>query len=280
MSTQSQIPQETSVRKPMPRKPMTVPAFRARKGGLPLVCLTAYTAHVAHLVDEVADMILVGDSVGMVIHGMENTLGVTMNHMIMHAQAVRRGVKNALIVVDMPFGSFEASPEQAFRNAARLIKKTGCMAVKLEGGGAMAQTIAYLTGRGIPVMAHIGLMPQQTNAMGGYKVVRDTADFAQVIADAKALEEAGAFAVLIEGVVPDLARQVTAAVSIPTIGIGASADCDGQILVFEDMIGLFPVVPNFVKRYGNMEDMIRGALTNYADEVRAGDFPSEAQLYK
>ncbi len=262
------------------KKKMTVPDFRARKGAEPLVCLTAYTAHVARLVDEHADMILVGDSLGMVIHGMPNTLGVTMEHMIMHGQAVMRGAEKALVVVDMPFGSFEESPEVAFRNASRMIKETNCTAIKLEGGREMAETIAYLSTRGIPVMAHIGLMPQQMNTAGGFKAVREKDQFNAVIADAKAVEAAGAFAIVVEGVAVRLANEVTKAVDIPTIGIGASAECDGQILVFEDMIGLFPRVPTFVKRYGNMEDMMRDAISRYANEVRDRSFPADEHTYK
>ncbi|PCH94670.1 MAG: 3-methyl-2-oxobutanoate hydroxymethyltransferase [Rhodobacteraceae bacterium] len=262
------------------KKKMTVPAFAARKGQEPLVCLTAYTAHVAHLVDEQADMILVGDSLGMVIHGMPNTLGVTMEHMIMHGQAVMRGAQKALVVVDMPFGSFEESPEMAFRNASRIIKETGCTAIKLEGGTEMAGTIKYLSARGIPVMAHIGLMPQQMNTAGGFKAVREQDQFDGVIEDARAVEAAGAFAVVVEGVALGLANKITKAVAIPTIGIGASAECDGQILVFEDMVGLFPRVPTFVKRYGNMEAMMRDAIARYAAEVRDRSFPADEHTYK
>jgi 3-methyl-2-oxobutanoate hydroxymethyltransferase len=261
------------------KKKMTVPAFRAAKGGAPLVCLTAYTAHVARLVDEHADMILVGDSLGMVIHGMPNTLGVTMEHMIMHGQAVMRGANKALVVVDMPFGSYEESPEVAFRNASRIIKETNCTAIKLEGGREMAATISYLSTRGIPVMAHIGLMPQQMNTAGGFKAVRDQDKFEAVIEDAKSVEAAGAFSVVVEGVAVRLANEVTKAIDIPTIGIGASAECDGQILVFEDMIGLFPRVPTFVKRYGNMEDMMRDAIERYANEVRNRSFPGDEHTY-
>lgn len=287
MSTQSTLSKKSAVAEPeqvsdtaKKRKKMTVPGFSGRKGGEPLVCLTAYTAHVARIVDEVADMILVGDSLGMVIHGMPNTLGVTMEHMIMHGQAVMRGADKALVVVDMPFGSFEESPEVAFRNAARLIKETGCTAVKLEGGAEMASTISHLTKRGIPVMAHVGLMPQQMNTAGGFKAVRETDQFNEVIADAQAVEAAGAFSVVVEGVAEGLADKVTKAVDIPTIGIGASAKCDGQILVFEDMIGLFPRVPTFVKRYGNMEEMMRDAVGRYASEVRARSFPGKDHTYK
>jgi 3-methyl-2-oxobutanoate hydroxymethyltransferase len=259
---------------------MTVPDFMARKGGEPLVCLTSYTAHVAHICDAVCDLLLVGDSLGMVIHGMPNTLGVTLEHMIMHGQAVVRGADKALVVVDMPFGSFEESPEVAFRNASRVVKETGCHAVKLEGGVEMAPTIQYLSRRGIPVMAHIGLMPQSMNTMGGFKAVRDEAMWDNVIADAKAVEAAGAFSVVVEGVAAPLADRITKEISIPTIGIGASAQCDGQILVFEDMVGLMPRVPTFVKRYGTMEEMMRGAVGQYAEEVRARSFPAPEHTYK
>jgi 3-methyl-2-oxobutanoate hydroxymethyltransferase len=203
-----------------------------------------------------------------------------MEHIIMHGQAEMRGAEKALVVVDMPFGSFEESPEVAFRNASRIIKETGCTAVKLEGGKEMASTIAYLSGRGIPVMAHVGLMPQQMNTAGGFKAVREQDQFDAVIADAQAVEAAGAFSVVVEGVAVHLANQVTKAINIPTIGIGASAECDGQILVFEDMIGLFPRVPTFVKRYGNMEDMMRDAITRYAMEVRDRSFPADEHTYK
>lgn len=283
MSTQSTLSKKSAAadegRAKRPR--MTAPKFVARKGGEPLVCLTAYTAHVARLCDEVCDMLLVGDSLGMVIHGMPNTLGVTLEHMIMHGQAVMRGAEKALVVVDMPFGSFEESPEIAFRNAARVVKETGCAAVKLEGGREMAPTIAHLSRRGVPVCAHIGLMPQAMNTMGGFKAQgRSEADWAPILEDAKAVEAAGAFAVVVEGVVEPLAEKITETVSIPTIGIGASAKCDGQILVFEDMIGLFPRVPTFVKRYGAMEDMMRDAIGRYAGEVRSRSFPADEHTYK
>ena len=287
MSTSSTISKKSAVSDPeqvsetMPvRKKMTVPGFIARKGADPLVCLTAYTAHVAHICDEFCDMLLVGDSLGMVIHGMPNTLGVTLEHMIMHGQAVMRGAEKAMVVVDMPFGSFEESPEIAFRNAARIVKETGCMAIKLEGGHEMAPTIRHLAARGIPVMAHVGLMPQQMNTVGGFKAVRDEEMWEDVIADAKAVEEAGAFSVVIEGVAEPLAVKITETLNIPTIGIGASAQCDGQILVFEDMIGLFPRVPTFVKRYGNMEEMMRDSVQKYANEVNARRFPAEEHTYK
>lgn len=281
MSTQSTISKKSAIAHPGgARKRMTVPDFTARKGGEPLVCLTAYTAHVAHICDAVCDLLLVGDSLGMVIHGLPNTLGVTLEHMIMHGQAVVRGAETALVVVDMPFGSFEESPQVAFRNAARVVKETGCHAVKLEGGVEMAPTIQYLSRRGIPVMAHIGLMPQAMNTTGGFKAVRDEALWDAVIADARAVEAAGAFSVVVEGVAAPLADKITASIGIPTIGIGASAQCDGQILVFEDMVGLLPRVPTFVKRYGTMEEMMRAATEQYAAEVRARNFPGPEHTYK
>lgn len=281
MSTQSSLSKKTAQSEQQPgRRRMTVPDFTARKGGEPLVCLTSYTAHVARICDAVSDLLLVGDSLGMVIHGMPNTLGVTLEHMIMHGQAVVRGAEKALVVVDMPFGSFEESPETAFRNAARVVKETGCMAVKLEGGTEMAPTIRYLARRGIPVMAHVGLMPQAMNTTGGFKAVRDEALWDAVIADARAVEEAGAFSVVIEGVAEPLAARITAELRIPTVGIGASAACDGQILVFEDMIGLFPRVPTFVKRYGNMQEMMQASVERYAEEVRARNFPGPEHTYK
>jgi 3-methyl-2-oxobutanoate hydroxymethyltransferase len=287
MSTTSTISKKSAVADPLQqsesspqRKKMTVPAFTARKGGEPLVCLTAYTAHVAHICDEYADMLLVGDSLGMVIHGMPNTLGVTLDMMILHGQAVMRGAEKALVVIDMPFGSFEESPEIAFRNASRVIKETGAQAVKLEGGKEMGPTIRYLSERGIPVMAHIGLMPQQMNTAGGFKAIREEQLWDDVIEDARAVQAAGAFSVVIEGVAEPLAAKITKAVEIPTVGIGASAKCDGQILVFEDMIGLFPRVPTFVKRYGNMEEMMRDAVSRYSVEVRERRFPAAEHTYK
>lgn len=286
MSTPNTISKKSAVAEPdqsgraaPARKKMTVPRFTARKGGEPLVCLTAYTAHVARICDAHADLLLVGDSLGMVIHGMPNTLGVTMEHMIMHGQAVMRGAESALVVVDMPFGAYEESPEVAFRNASRIIKETGCTAIKLEGGVEMAPTIRTLSRRGIPVMAHIGLMPQATNTAGGFKTVRDEAQWAGVLADAAAVTEAGAFSVVIEGVAEPLAAKITQSIAVPTIGIGASAQCDGQILVFEDMVGLFPRVPTFVKRYCNMQQMMDDAVSRYASEVRARAFPGVEHTY-
>lgn len=283
MSTRSTISKKSAIAEPdqtTRRKRMTVPAFMARKGGEPLVCLTSYTAHVARLCDRVCDLLLVGDSLGMVIHGMENTLGVTLEHMIMHGQAVVRGAEKALVVVDMPFGSFEESTEVAFRNASRVIKETGAHAVKLEGGVEMAPTIRYLAARGIPVMAHVGLMPQAMNTAGGFRAIRDEGAWEALLSDGKAVEEAGAFSVVVEGVAASLADRLTRQLRIPTIGIGASANCDGQILVFEDMVGLLPRVPTFVKRYGTMEEMMLAATEQYAEEVRTRRFPGEEHTYK
>jgi len=259
----------------------TVPQIRARKGGEPIVSLTSYHAHTAALVDKYADFILVGDSLGMVMHGMESTVGVPLDLMIMHGKAVVRGTRRALVVVDMPFGTYEESPNMAFRNAAKIMKETQCQAVKLEGGARMAETIRFLSERGIPVMAHIGLTPQSVNTMGGFKVQgRSEAAWAVHIDDAKAVSDAGAFAVVVEGVVEELADRITGAVDIPTIGIGASKNCDGQILVLEDMLGLNPWTPKFVKVYGQLGPMIEEAVRTYAEEVRDRSFPGEDQVYR
>ncbi|MFD1882949.1 3-methyl-2-oxobutanoate hydroxymethyltransferase [Paracoccus pacificus] len=264
-----------------PLRRMTVPQIAARKGAEPIVALTAYTAPMARIVDAHADVILVGDSLGMVVHGMDSTLGVTLEMMILHGRAVMRGSRRALVVVDMPFGSYEESPQQAFGNAARVIAETGCAAVKLEGGARMADTIRFLTERGIPVMAHIGLTPQSTNIMGGFKTQgRDEASWPAHLADARAVADAGAFSLVIEGVVAPLARQLTEAVPIPTIGIGASAECDGQILVLDDMLGMNARTPKFVKRYAEIGRDIDAAIARYAAEVRSRDFPAEDQLYR
>lgn len=254
--------------------------IRAMKGKTPIVSLTAYTTPMARLMDGVCDFVLVGDSVGMVLHGLPSTLGVTMEMMILHGQAVVRGLTQTMMVVDMPFGSYEEGPEQAFRNAARLMRDTGAGAVKLEGGAHMAETIGFLTARGVPVMAHIGLTPQSVNTLGGYKVQgRDTAG-ARVLDDARAVAEAGAFAIVLEKIPETLANRVTAAVPIPTIGIGASAGCDGQILVSDDMLGLFDAFkPKFVKRYAHLNNDIRAALAAYADDVRARRFPGPEHVF-
>lgn len=251
------------------------PDIEARKGGTPLVCLTAYTTPVAKLVDAHCDIALVGDSLGMVVYGLPSTLAVTMEMMIAHGQAVMRGLTNAMCVIDLPFGSFEESPAQAFRNASRLLAQTGAAAVKLEGGVHMAETIAFLTARGVPVMAHIGLTPQAVNALGGYKVQGRGEDAARVLADAKAVADAGAFAVVLEKVPQGLAREITEAVAIPTIGIGAGKDCDGQVLVVDDMLGMFTDFrPKFVKRFGNLAEVADRAIEGYAAEVRARSFPA------
>ena len=267
-----------------PAKPvrrLTAPQIRARKGGEPIVSLTSYHAHTAAIVDRYADFILVGDSLGMVMHGMETTVGVPMDLMIMHGRAVVRGTQRALVVVDMPFGSYEESPNIAFRNAATIMKETQCGAVKLEGGARMAETIHFLTQRGIPVMAHIGLTPQSSHTLGGFKTQgRDEDTWPLHIGDAEAVSEAGAFSVVVEGVVEPLARKITEAIDIPTIGIGASADCDGQILVLEDMLGLNATPPKFVKVYGALAEEIENSVRSYAAEVRDRTFPTEAQTYK
>lgn len=261
-------------------KRISVPEIRARKANKPVVCLTCYHAHTARLLDEHVDLMLVGDSLGMVIHGMETTLGVTLEMMILHGKAVMRGSKKALVVVDMPFGSYEESPEVAFRNAARVLSETGCQAVKLEGGASMAETVRYLTGRGIPVMGHIGLTPQRIQIFGGFKTQgRTEAEWPAIEADAKAIAEAGAFSVVLEGMAEPLAAKITREIAIPTIGIGASADCDGQILVMEDMLGLNPHPPKFVRQYAQMGPDIEAAVKAYAGEVRARSFPGKENVY-
>ncbi|MBZ6379337.1 3-methyl-2-oxobutanoate hydroxymethyltransferase [Pacificimonas flava] len=267
---------------PEPVRRLTVPAIRARKnsGGEPIVMLTAYTARMAQLLDEHCDVLLVGDSLGQVIYGLPSTLPVTLDMMCAHGAAVVRGSYKSLIVVDMPFGSYEESPEAAFRAASRIMAETGCAAVKLEGGTAMADTISFLTQRGIPVMAHVGLTPQAVNALGGYGARgKSQEEAAKIAEDAKAVEQAGAFSVVIEGVIEEIARNVTAGLDIPTIGIGASPSCDGQVLVAEDMLGLFERTPRFVKRFGTMAEDISRAAGEYATAVKSRDFPEDAQLY-
>jgi 3-methyl-2-oxobutanoate hydroxymethyltransferase len=261
-------------------KRVTVPEIRGHKGAKPVVCLTCYHAHTARLLDVHVDLMLVGDSVGMVMHGMETTLGVTLDMMILHGKAVMRGSKHALIVVDMPFGTYEESPNIAFRNAARIIQETGCGAVKLEGGARMADTIRYLSTRGIPVMGHIGLTPQMIQVFGGFKTQgRTEAEWPAIEADAKAVADAGAFAVVLEGMAEPLAAKITREVAIPTIGIGASAQCDGQILVMEDMLGLNPSPPKFVREYATLGPDIETAVKAYADDVRARRFPGVENVY-
>ncbi len=259
---------------------LTAPDIRRRKGREKIVSLTAYHAHTARLIDRHVDFMLVGDSLGNVMHGYETTVPVPLDLMIMHGAAVVRGSKRALVVVDMPFGAYEESPSVAFRNAARVMKETGCGAVKLEGGRRMAETITFLTERGIPVMAHIGLTPQSVNVLGGFKTQgRHLAEWAAIEADAKAVAEAGAFAVVLEGMAEALAAKITHAIEIPTIGIGASAECDGQVLVLEDMLGLSPSPPRFVKRFAELGSAIEEAVIDYAAAVRAGQFPGADHVY-
>jgi 3-methyl-2-oxobutanoate hydroxymethyltransferase len=287
MSTTFQLDTATSRANPTPQpmKRLTVPAIQRRKADgrtlEPLVMLTAYTARQAQLLDPHCDMLLVGDSLGQVIYGLASTLPVTLDMMIAHGAAVVRGSYHSVVIVDMPFGSYEASPQQAFASASRIMAETGAAGVKLEGGVAMAETIAFLAQRGIPVMAHIGLTPQAVNALGGYAARgRSEQDHAKIIADGEAVAKAGAFAVVIEGVVEPIAVTLTETLSIPTIGIGASAQCDGQVLVTEDMLGMFDRVPRFVKRYGDIAGMISDSAARYAEEVRERAFPGVEQTYQ
>jgi 3-methyl-2-oxobutanoate hydroxymethyltransferase len=270
---------------PAPMKRLTVPAVRDRKSNgatvEPLVMLTAYTVRMAQLLDPHCDMLLVGDSLGQVIYGLPSTIPVSLDMMCAHGAAVVRGSYHSLVVVDMPFGSYEGSPEQAFASAARILKETGAAAVKLEGGEAMAETIAFLTARGIPVMAHVGLTPQAVNILGGYGARgRGEAEERKIIGDAQAVADAGCFAIVIEGVVEPIAIAITKAVPCPTIGIGASAQCDGQVLVAEDMLGLFERTPRFVKRFGDMAGTISEAASAYAADVRSRAFPTPDQTYQ
>ena len=254
--------------------------IRAMKGGTPIVSLTAYTTPMAKMMDGVCDFALVGDSVGMVLHGMPSTLGVTMEMMILHGAAVARGLSKTMLVIDMPFGSYEESPQQAFGNAARLMRETGAAAIKLEGGQHMAETIGFLVKRGVPVMAHIGLTPQSINTLGGYKVQGRADQADALMADATAVANAGAFAVVLEKLPATLANAITAQIDIPTIGIGASAGCDGQILVVDDMLGLFTAFkPKFVKRYGSLGEDGKAAIRAYSKEVRARSFPADEHIF-
>ena len=287
MSTTFQLDTATSRAHPTPSplRRVTIPAIRQRKvDGVtaePLVMLTAYTARQAQLLDEHCDLILCGDSLGQVIYGLPSSLQVTLDMMIAHGAAVVRGSYHAAVVVDLPFGSYEASPEQAFASASKLLAETGASSVKLEGGAEMAATVAFLNQRGIPVMGHVGLTPQAVNVLGGYNARgRSDVEAKKIVSDALALADAGAFAIVIEGVVEPIAIEVTKAVACPTIGIGASAQCDGQVLVTEDMMGMFERVPRFVKRYGEMAELISEAVTLYAAEVRARSFPGTEQTYQ
>jgi 3-methyl-2-oxobutanoate hydroxymethyltransferase len=270
---------------PVPGKRMTVPAIRSRKKdgktSEPLVMLTAYTMRMAQLLDPHCEMLLVGDSLGQVIYGLPSTVPVTMEMMCNHGAAVVRGSWHALVAVDMPFGSYEGSPEQAFTSASRMMKETGCAAVKLEGGEAMAPTIDFLTHRGIPVIGHVGLTPQAVNVLGGYGARGKSADEAKkILSDAKAVADAGAFCIVLEGVMEQIADQVTEAVPVPIIGIGASPKCDGQVLVTEDMLGLFERTPRFVKRYADLASEIGAAAAKYREEVIDRSFPTEEQTYR
>jgi 3-methyl-2-oxobutanoate hydroxymethyltransferase len=262
-------------------KRITAPELRARKGGTPIVVLTAYTAPMAKLLDPHAEMLLVGDSLGMVVYGMDTTLAVTLDMMIAHGAAVVRASRRACVVVDLPFGSYQESKEQAFRASARVLAETGCAAVKLEGGVEMAETIAFLVERGIPVMGHIGLKPQMVHALGGFRSQgREQAEAERIRADARAVADAGAFSVVVEGTVEPVARALTGEIDIPTIGIGASPACDGQVLVTEDVLGLFTeFTPKFVKRYADMADLVSKAAATYADEVRRRAFPAAEHCF-
>jgi 3-methyl-2-oxobutanoate hydroxymethyltransferase len=278
MSTHKPIDIEGALRK------LTVPDIRARKrrdGAEPLVCLTAYTVLTARLLDAHTDLLLVGDSLGMVLYGLDTTVGVTMDMMIAHGQAVMRGAKRSCVIVDMPFGSYQESPEIAFRNAARIMKEVGCAGVKIEGGVEMAQTVKFLSERGIPVLGHVGLMPQSVNTAGGFKAQgRDDETAEKIVQDAKALADAGAFAIVVEGTMEPIARRITDEIDVPTIGIGGSPACDGQILVTEDMAGLFTdFKPKFVKRYMDLGSGLTEAARQYADEVRTGAFPAAEHCF-
>jgi len=267
-----------SVQSAIKRK--TAPDLRARKNGEPIVMLTSYHAHTAALVDRHCDAILVGDSLGNVMHGFETTVPVTLDMMILQGRAVMRGSQAALVVVDMPFGSYEGSKEQAFQSAVRIMKETLCGAVKLEGGARMAETVAFLSERGIPVMGHIGLTPQSINTLGSFRAQgREETNWAPIENDAKAIAEAGAFSIVVEAVAEPLARKITQSIAVPTIGIGASAACDGQVLVLEDMLGLSPRAPKFVRRYGNLGPMIEEAIAGYARDVKSRAFPGPEHVY-
>ncbi|MET0307962.1 MAG: 3-methyl-2-oxobutanoate hydroxymethyltransferase [Sphingomonas sp.] len=265
---------------PAPMKRLTIPAIRNRKGKEPIVMLTAYTTRMAQLLDSHCDVLLVGDSLGQVIYGLPSTLPVTLDMMIAHGAAVVRGSYHSVVIVDMPFGSYEASPEQAFASASRVLAETGAAGVKLEGGETMAPVVEFLTRRGIPVMGHIGLTPQAVNALGGYAARgRSNAEHAKIIDDARAIADAGAFGIVAEGVVETLANEVTAAVPVPVIGIGASAQCDGQVLVIDDMLGMFERTPRFVKKFDDLAGRISAAVETYAAEVRSRAFPGAEQVY-
>lgn len=282
MSTTFTLDTATSRAHPVPEpvRRLTVPGIARRKGGEPVVMLTAYTARMAQILDRHCDMLLVGDSLGQVIYGLDTTVKVTIEMMIAHGAAVVRGSYHSVVIVDLPFGSYEASPQAAFESAARVMKETGAAGVKLEGGTAMADTIAFLSKRGIPVVGHVGLTPQAVNALGGYGARgRSEAEAVTILADAVAVDEAGAFAMVVEGVVETLGRRITESVKCPTIGIGASLACDGQVLVVDDMLGMFERVPRFVERFDDLAVRIDAAAATYAAAVRERRFPTEKQLY-
>ena len=264
------------------KKAITTTHIRAQKKTTPIVGLTAYTASLAKAMDPHVDLILVGDSVAMTVYGKDSTLGVTVETMIRHGEAVARSCRHACVVVDLPFGSYQRSPEQAFETASRIMNETGCAAIKLEGGQEMAPTVEFLSQRGVPVLGHVGLTPQAINVLGGFRTQgKDEAAVRRLRADAVSMESAGAFAVVIEGVVEPLAREMTESVSIPTIGIGASPACDGQILVVDDVIGLFTAFkPRFVKRYANVLDVAEAAIAEFAKEVRERQFPTNEHLFR
>ena len=258
----------------MTTKRLTIADIRHQKGRTPLVCLTAYTAPIARLLDPHCDILLVGDSLGMVIYGYESTLPVTIDMMALHGQCVVRHSQHACIVIDMPFGSYQTSPEQAFANAAYLLSETGCQAVKLEGGVTMADTIYFLTKRGIPVIGHVGLEPQSVNIYGSYRARGINSDEKKMIMkDALSVQEAGAGAIVLENIPQTLAHDITQKLNIPTIGIGACAQCDGQIVVSDDMFGLSPFQPRFVKTYAHTADIIQQAALEYAQDVKSRSFP-------
>ncbi|MFC4258100.1 3-methyl-2-oxobutanoate hydroxymethyltransferase [Marinobacter lacisalsi] len=262
-------------------KRMTIPLIRSMKGGEKIVSLTAATKWMSQMIDPVSDLTIVGDSLGMVSYGLESTLQVTLEMMILHGAAVVRGAKRACVVVDMPFGSYQESPRQAFQNASRIVRETGAQGVKIEGGKEMAETVGFLVDRGIPVMPHIGLMPQHVHAMGGFKAQGLTENAGKkLIEDAKVLCEAGGFSLLVEGTSETVARQITESVRIPTIGIGASPCCDGQVLVTEDLLGLFSdYTPKFVKQYADLGTQIKSALERFGKEVQEGEFPDLSRCF-
>jgi 3-methyl-2-oxobutanoate hydroxymethyltransferase len=263
-----------------PPRTMTVPEFRAGKArGTKLAVVTAYDYTSARLCDEAGvDCILVGDSVGMVVQGHPTSLPVTLDEMLYHTRCVVRGVRRALVVVDLPFMTYQVSPKQAVRNAGRLLKEGGAHAVKLEGGVRMQATVTACVDAGIPVMGHVGLTPQAVHQLGGFKVQRN-AD--ELLADAAAVEKAGAFSLVVESVPADLGAKITSSVSIPTIGIGAGAGCDGQVLVFHDLLGLYPdFKPKFAKRYADLGSQVKTAVETYCREVREGSFPAAEHTFR